>query len=763
MNDEQFEQRVRETARRIAAVDRPAPPSLHARVATIPVEHPRQATGPRPWFETVFPFVSALAALAVVVVVAALIATTLPRNNALVAGASTPPTVASPTAAESVRPGHVALPDGLTNRAWVEMGPLEASPPYAAGMLDDSAHLELPAGERPLGVNGNLVVSLVNLGSPGKDELIVRDVASGSVVSRVAVPAKVLPTAVAMTPGTLYFLVSSGPAGADVTIYRLDLSSGVATPFALNMLASVLAASPTGRTLVACGGPGLGASAVTVIRPLAGLPYVQFSVQGTAIATSDTTLVTYGSRTLYGYSIGTEQLLWTIPNVLFDRGYVTGDGASFVIQTGLDPNYTGNPGAGLPASALSSRIAIVNIGTGARRDLVTAPEGTPGYFLWTQVSNDTAAVLVQPAEFPQQAFQIDHGTLSPAVLDLATGQITPHAFTVTEAGPAPTPTPSPSPSPSFPQTGRLVGTTPVHPTALGPLWITVADGAPWIALGGDPQGTVERIDPASGKVTETVKVGFAPSYLAAFGTSLWVTNTTGAMTHPPGPYVNTVQRIDTATGHILATVPLELPGQLVADASGAWVITAQHSLVHVSPAGQVLGSVALASGSPSQDLPVSMAIAGGRVWVVLAHGGASGVTLEAIDPANLKIVLTTEAPQGIGWLIPTTSALYGAQVSGTTTFAWTRIDLQTGRVTVLGDLPVHPGQFEGLAVTADGAWVLDPGTPPAQAPRVIPFDPMTGHQIGAGVPVSRGLFGDFMVAIGHDVWTLGSEVSHFRF
>jgi hypothetical protein len=765
MNDEQFEQRVRETARRIADADRPAPRSLHARVAGIPAEHPRPIR--RAWSGMMLPLAGAAAALVVVVVVAALIAATLPRKNALVPGTSSIPSpspspIASPAAPASRAPGAVALPDGLTNRAWVEMGPTEATSPYAAGMLDDSAHLELPANERPLGVSGNLVVSLVSLGATGKDELIVRDVTAGAVVSRAAVPAQVVPTAVAMAPDTLYFLVQSGPTLANPAVYRLDLSTGFATPFALNMLANVLVASPSGRTLVACGTPGLGASAVTMMRPLAGIPYVQFSVKGVAIATTDTTLVTYGANTLYGYSFATQRLLWTIPNVLFERGYVTSDGSRFVIQTGAG-NVTG-AGRGLPSSALENRIAIVDIGTGALRDLVAVPQSQPGYHLWTEVSNDQAAVLIQPDYFPQAAFEAGRGALTPTVLDLATGTLTPHAFTLTERAPQTTVSPAPLPSttPSFPVTGHLVGRTPLPSTPLGPLWITVADGAPWIALGGDPQGTVERIDPASGKVTETVKVGFAPSALAAYGTSLWVTNSTGASAYPPGPYVNTVQRIDTRTGQILTTVPLLLPGSLVADGSGAWVVSAQHSLVHVSSTGQVLGSVVLAAGSPSQDLPVSVAIAGGRIWVVLAHGGASDVTLEAIDPATLKIALTTDVAQGLGWLVATSNALYGAQVSGTTTFAWTRIDLQTGRVIVLGKLPVHPAQFEGVAVTADGAWVLDPGMPPTEAPRVIPFDPATGRQTGAGVPAS-GSFGDFLVAIGHDVWTLGSEVDHFRF
>ncbi|MHB8398956.1 MAG: YncE family protein [Candidatus Limnocylindrales bacterium] len=199
----------------------------------------------------------------------------------------------------------------------------------------------------------------------------------------------------------------------------------------------------------------------------------------------------------------------------------------------------------------------------------------------------------------------------------------------------------------------MVRRVPLPSTPLGPLWITVADGAPWIALGGDPQGTVERIDPESGRITDRVRVGWAPGSIAASGTSLWVSNTDGDGSLPHSPYLNTVQRIDTTTGRILQTVPVVLPGRIVADASGAWVISARHTLVHVSLAGQIAGSVALAAGPPTLDLPVSIALAGGRIWIALARGGFGSVTLEAIDPATLRSCSWSISPRASdGWSRP---------------------------------------------------------------------------------------------------------------
>lgn len=342
------------------------------------------------------------------------------------------------------------------------------------------------------------------------------------------------------------------------------------------------------------------------------------------------------------------------------------------------------------------------------------------------------------------------------------------ASTTTPAASAvrPTPaagvTPIPSTSPSFAPTGRVIARVPLPSTPLGPLWITVADGAPWIALGGDPQGTVERIDPESGRVTDRVVVGWAPGSIAASGTSLWVSNTDGDGSLPHSPYLNTVQRIDTTSARILETVPVVLPGQIVADASGAWVISARHTLVHVSLAGQITGSVALAAGPPTLDLPISIALAGGRIWIALAHGGFGSATLEAIDPATLKVVLMVAVPQGLGWLVPTPAALYGAVVTGSSSFPWIRIELQTGQPTTLGMLPVRPAQFEGVAVTSDGAWLLD-GSSEANFGEVIPFDPATGEQAGAAVMPPNG-GGSSMIAIGNDVWVLGArELDEIRF
>jgi len=134
-----------------------------------------------------------------------------------------------------------------------------------------------------------------------------------------------------------------------------------------------------------------------------------------------------------------------------------------------------------------------------------------------------------------------------------------------------------------------------------------------------------------------------------------------------------------------------------------------------------------------------------------------------VDPATLKIVLTVDIPQGLGWLVPTPAALYGAVVTGSSSFPWIHIELQTGQPTPLGLLPVRPTQFEGVAVTSDGGWLLD-GSSEANFGEVIPFDPATGAQAGAAVMPPIGGGGSMMVAIGNDVWVLGArELDEIRF
>ncbi|MGC8635384.1 MAG: hypothetical protein ACP5VP_12165 [Candidatus Limnocylindrales bacterium] len=271
-----------------------------------------------------------------------------------------------------------------------------------------------------------------------------------------------------------------------------------------------------------------------------------------------------------------------------------------------------------------------------------------------------------------------------------------------------------------------------------------------------PRGSVERIDPTSGRVTERIAVGWAPEYLAAYGDSLWVSNTTGDGSQPRSPDLNTVARIDLASEDVVLTAPVLLPGLITAGPLGAWVVSAQQSLVHIVLAsGRALGTVRLATG-----LPVSLALFGGRVWVVLAHTGSSA-TLQVIDPASDTVVRTVEVAEDITWLVPTPTALFATVQTGRSSFSWVRLDPQTSQPTTLGPLPAHPAQFEGVAITAEGAWLLSSGGP------VIPFDPRTGAQDGTAVeppdaPPGGGCAA--MIAIGRDVWVVcGRAVDEIHF
>ena len=441
MNDELLEQQVREIARRIARGD--APGSLHTRVAAIPYEHPRRQLASR--HLPPLRLGVAVAASVILAVVALLLVSTLPPNDVLAPGATsqaTPSAALTPSPPASAAPAPtlatsvpILLPDGLTNKAWAEMGPLEATAPYAVGLLDNSAHLTLPSNERVLAVGDGRVASETT----AFDTIVVRDVASGQRVAQYAQPGAHILLG-ALGTSDLYFVmqpVASSPASG---VYTLDLASGqVTTLLAPDAGRNSLALSPSGKTLVS--EIGFPASSPVTELDIINLPsgtHTRIQVQGTAQVVSDGLVVTYDARNLYAYLLASGRTAWTIPDLLFDRGYLTTDGARLVMQTGMDPNTVG-AGRGLPAGAQTQHISIASMSSGSLRTLVTVASGRPAYYLWTQVSGDTAAVLLTPAGFPQQEFQIGGGALSASVLDLATGKVTPHALTITQASPTGSP------------------------------------------------------------------------------------------------------------------------------------------------------------------------------------------------------------------------------------------------------------------------------------------------------------------------------------
>ncbi len=320
-----------------------------------------------------------------------------------------------------------SLPEGLTNKTWVELGS-EAVAPYAAGTLDNSAHLTLPAGEWPLDAADGRVASVVVHGTT-RDTLIVRDLTTGAVVARYQHAGALISHAV-LGSSAAYFLMQPDAATSPSGVYALDLTTGAVTTLAApDVERNALVLSPSGQTLVAEVGTMTATSSVDVIRLPSG-SHSRFEVKGVAQLTSDRLFVTTDTINLYGYDLATGRPAWTIPDVLLQGAYFTSDGSRIVMQTGAG-NATGQ-GRGLPRSALENRISIVDAATGATHTLLAVPQGKPGYFLWAELSNDRAAVLLTPADYPQEVFQAGHGTAPAAVLNLAMGGLTPNAVMITE-------------------------------------------------------------------------------------------------------------------------------------------------------------------------------------------------------------------------------------------------------------------------------------------------------------------------------------------
>jgi hypothetical protein len=113
-------------------------------------------------------------------------------------------------------------------------------------------------------------------------------------------------------------------------------------------------------------------------------------------------------------------------------------------------------------------------------------------------------------------------------------------------------------------TGALEGTVDL---GVEPHGMAVAQGAIWVADA--HHSAVLRVDPGSGRTVARIPVGFEPGPLAATGTAVWVAT-------PPDPDLpaGSLARIDPKEDRLAATVPLDgLATALVADGDRAWVAT----------------------------------------------------------------------------------------------------------------------------------------------------------------------------------------------
>jgi hypothetical protein len=144
-----------------------------------------------------------------------------------------------------------------------------------------------------------------------------------------------------------------------------------------------------------------------------------------------------------------------------------------------------------------------------------------------------------------------------------------------------------------------------------PLALEVLGGAVWSANHDD--GTLLRMDAATGAVEGTVELGVEPHGMAVTTAAIWVADA----------HHNAVLRVDPASGRTVARVPVGFePGPLVATRTAVWV---------VSPPDPDLAASPLARIDPAGDRVVATVPLDGRVTALASDGDRAWVATSGPD------------------------------------------------------------------------------------------------------------------------------------
>lgn len=171
-----------------------------------------------------------------------------------------------------------------------------------------------------------------------------------------------------------------------------------------------------------------------------------------------------------------------------------------------------------------------------------------------------------------------------------------------------------------PKSGKILASIPsgVANTEGG---ITAGAGSIWMPS--DPNGMLSRIDPVTNKVVAKIPIPRG-SYTAAFyGGSVWITSTKG----------NLLTRVNAKTEKVVAKIPVgPSPRFLAVGLGGIWTLNqGDGSVSRIDPAtNKVSATIQVGVPGPGGDIAVGES----AVWVT-----AIGKPLSKIDPATNRVVV----------------------------------------------------------------------------------------------------------------------------
>ena len=162
------------------------------------------------------------------------------------------------------------------------------------------------------------------------------------------------------------------------------------------------------------------------------------------------------------------------------------------------------------------------------------------------------------------------------------------------------------------RTGKVTKTVQV---GLQPYDVEWGFGSVWVSNAGD--GTVWRI--TNGRVVKKIEVGVEPNGLTAYRGAIWVGD------HTAGKLV----RIDPATDRITGTVKLAGADWVTGFGDSVYVSRETNTVARVSIRTlKVLGTVATARN------PLGSAIVGGKLWVPCIDANE----IDVVDPSTMRVL-----------------------------------------------------------------------------------------------------------------------------
>jgi DNA-binding SARP family transcriptional activator/streptogramin lyase len=255
-----------------------------------------------------------------------------------------------------------------------------------------------------------------------------------------------------------------------------------------------------------------------------------------------------------------------------------------------------------------------------------------------------------------------------------------------------------------------------------PVAVAVGAGGVWVANGDD--GTVNRLDPTTGRLVRTIGVGADVNAIATGFGSVWVADGNDATITRIDPGVNQIERtiapagpptlatspiffvavdsrfvwatqgdrllrVDPRTSQVTGSIAVGAATGLATGGGSVWVTTVSQQLIRVDPATvHPTAELALPGGS------TGLVYAGGSLWTIVAGYPRS---VQRLDPVTLT---TSSVPVAI--VDPTSLGADGATV-------W--VADREGSVQTVNDTRSHravlepSGEVTGLAAAAGRVWL----------------------------------------------------------